>query len=127
MRERATAQTLALLVGATFLAVGVLGFVPGVTRHSELLGVFSVSTLHNLIHLAFGAVGIALARTPDTARTFLLGGGVVYLALWLVGVIGVGGWIPVNTADNWLHLLVGIGMVALGSVAVRAPAAPAAA
>ena len=127
MRKRATVQTLALLVGATFLTVGVLGFVPGITRHSELLGVFAVSTLHNLVHLAFGVVGIALAKAPDTARTFLLGGGVVYLVLWLVGVIGVGGWIPVNTADNWLHLLVGIGMVALGSVAGRTLARPAAA
>ena len=127
MRDRTPVQTLALLVGVVFLAVGVLGFVPGVTTHygdlsfaghggdARLLGLFSVSILHNLVHLAFGVAGVALARTAETARTYLAGGGAVYLVVWLVGVIGVGGWIPVNTADNWLHLVLGVGMVVLGS------------
>lgn len=137
MRERTTVQNLALLVGAAFLAVGVLGFVPGITTHygdlsfgghggdAELLGIFAVSILHNLVHLAFGIVGIALAKAPDSAQTFLLGGGIVYLLVWLVGVIGIGGFIPVNTADNWLHLVLGASMIALGSVAGRAVARPA--
>jgi hypothetical protein len=116
----------ALLVGALFLAVGALGFVPGVTTHygdlsfagrgrdAQLLGTFSVSILLNLVHLAFGIAGVALARRAPTARTYLLGGGAVSLAVWLIGVIGIGGWIPVNTADNWLHLVLGVGMIVLG-------------
>ena len=59
-----------------FLAVGVLGFVPGITTHYDqltfaghhsdaaLLAIFNVSVLHNLAHLAFGVAGIALARKP---------------------------------------------------------------
>ena len=133
MRDRTPAQSAALLVGVVFVLVGILGFVPGITTHvgdlsfaghdsrAQLLGVFQVSVLHNLVHLLFGVVGIALARAADTARTFLLGGGVVYLALWVLGVVGGGHWIPVDTADNWLHLGLGVGMIALGYVAGREP------
>jgi hypothetical protein len=131
MRDRTPAQTLALAAGVTFLVVGVLGFVPGVTTHygdlgfaghdsgAQLLGVFQVSVLHNLVHVLFGIAGIVLARATDTARTYLVGGGIVYLALWVLGVVGGGSWIPVDTADNWLHFLLGIGMIALGLVGSR--------
>jgi hypothetical protein len=132
MRDRTPVQSLAALVGVVFLAVGILGFVPGITTHygdlsfagsgsdSQLLGIFQVSILHNIVHLLFGIAGLALARTPDGARTFLIGGGVVYLVLWLLGIVGGGDWIPVDTADNWLHFILGLGMVALGFVTGRA-------
>ena len=131
MTNRTPVQSTAALVGVVFLLVGVLGFIPGITTHysdlsfaghdsgAKLLGLFQVSILHNIVHLLFGAVGLALARTADGARTFLIGGGVVYLVLWLLGVVSAGGWIPVNTADNWLHLLLGIGMLGLGFVTGR--------
>jgi hypothetical protein len=131
MHDRTPVQSLAALAGATFLLVGVLGFVPGITTHygdlsfaghdsgSKLLGVFQVSILHNLVHLLFGGVGLVLAKGADSARTFLVGGGVVYLALWVLGVAGGADWVPVNTADNWLHLLLGVGMIGLGFVASR--------
>jgi Domain of unknown function (DUF4383) len=131
MRDRTPVQSLAMLVGATFLLVGVLGFIPGITTHysdlsfaghdsgAQLLGIFQVSILHNIVHLLFGVVGIVLAKAPDTARTFLIGGGVVYLALWLLGIVGGGDWIPVDTADNWLHFVLGVGMIGLGFVTGR--------
>jgi hypothetical protein len=133
MRDRTLAQTFTLIFGVTFLAVGILGFIPGITTHygdlsfaghdsdAKLLGVFQVSVLHNLVHVLFGVVGIVLAKAHDTARTYLLGGGVVYLALWVLGLAGGGDWIPVNTADNWLHLGLGVGMIGLGYVASREP------
>ena len=126
MRDRTPVQSIAALVGAVFLLVGILGFIPGITTHygdmsfaghgsdAKLLGIFQVSILHNIVHLLFGIVGLALARTADGARTFLIGGGVVYLVLWLLGIVGGGDWIPVNTADNWLHLVLGLGMIGLG-------------
>ncbi len=131
-RQGSPVQKAAVLVGAVFLLVGVLGFIPGITTdydsleaaghesHAKLLGIFQVSVLHNIVHLLFGAAGIALARTASTARAFLIGGGVVYLVLWLYGLVidktSQANFVPLNTADDWLHFVLGLGMIALGVV-----------
>jgi hypothetical protein len=129
-------QTAALVVGAVFVLVGILGFIPGITTHydtmgvagphsgAKLLGLFEVSILHNVVHLLFGVAGLALARSRDTARLFLIGGGVIYLVLWLYGIVvnldSSANFVPVNTADNWLHLLLGVGMIGAGVLTTRA-------
>ncbi len=130
MSDREPVQIAAASAGAAFVLAGIAGFVPGLTTHvgslsfaghaseARLLGVFQVSVLHNLLHLAFGC-GILLARTPAGARTFLLGGGFVYLALWLVGVIGVLDGLPANPADNWLHLVLGLALFGLLALTSR--------
>ena len=128
--ERTTLQTVALLVGIVFLIVGILGFIPGITSDAprkftgedsdaELLGLFRVSILHNIVHLLFGIAGIALARTWDGARTFLIGGGIIYVALWALGLIGGLAWLPADDADHWLHLALGAGMIAAGYLLSR--------
>lgn len=128
--ERTTLQTIALLVGVVFLILGILGFIPGITSDApgnftgedsdaELLGLFRVSILHNIIHLLFGIAGIALARTWDGARTFLIGGGIIYVALWALGLIGGLAWLPADDADHWLHLALGAGMIAVGYLLSR--------
>ncbi|WP_408006568.1 DUF4383 domain-containing protein [Saccharopolyspora karakumensis] len=114
------------------MLVGILGFIPGVTTEYEgmtfaghhstamLLGVFHVSILHNVVHLLFGVLGFALARTAGGAISFLVGGGAVYLLLWIYGLIvdmdSAANFVPLNTADNWLHLFLGLGMIALGAL-----------
>jgi hypothetical protein len=107
-------QGAALLVAAAFVVIGVLGFVPGVTSDSKLFGIFAVSGLHNVLHLLSGFVGFALARTYAASRAYFLGGGLVYLTLWLHGLFMGSGLLPINSADNWLHFGLGIGMVLLG-------------
>lgn len=132
---RTPVQKSALAVGAVFLAVGLLGFVPGITanydqltfagHHSEaaLFGIFKVSILHNLVHLAFGVAGVALARTFKSARSYLIGGGVVYLVLFVYGLVinhdSSANFVPVNDADNWLHLGLAVAMIALGAALGR--------
>ncbi|GAA2185913.1 DUF4383 domain-containing protein [Micromonospora lupini] len=126
-------QVAALVVAGVFLLIGILGYIPGITtdygeltfagHHSDakLLGLFQVSILHNAVHLLFGLVGLALARSVGGARLFLAAGGAVYLALWLYGLAieavdedAGANILPVNAADNWLHLALGFGMLALG-------------
>jgi hypothetical protein len=142
--DRSPAQLLTLLIGATFILVGILGFIPGITSHlyggldfaghnskAELFHVFQVSWLHNLVHIAFGLVGLAFASSAATARLYLIGGGVVYLLLWFYGLLidqaGGANFVPFNTADNWLHFALGTGMIVLGFATTRgrelAPAA----
>ncbi|MGW0176169.1 DUF4383 domain-containing protein [Rhodococcus sp. NPDC003322] len=132
---RSPIQMTALVVGGVFLAVGVLGFIPGITTNYDaltfaghesgaaLFGTFTVSVLHNIVHLIFGVAGLAMARTAAAARLFLVGGGIVYLALWVYGMLvdqhSAANFVPVNTADNWLHLGLGAGMLALGLVLGR--------
>ena len=132
MMDRTPVQNVARLLGIVFLLVGILGFVPGITTNlydgldfagdgseAELLGLFQVSVLHNIIHLLFGVAGLALANTASGARTYLIGGGALYLVLWLLGLIGGLDWVPTNTADDWLHLVLGVVMVGAGVVLTR--------
>ena len=128
--KKSDLQRAAAAVGALFLLVGILGFIPGITTDyssmefaghesdAKLLGIFEVSILHNIVHLLFGVAGLAMARSWDGARTYLIGGGIIYLVLWLYGLVidhdSAANFVPVNNADNWLHFVLGLGMVALG-------------
>lgn len=123
------------LVGAVFLLVGVAGFIPGITSNldeltfagrdstAELLGLFQVSIAHNVVHLAFGVLGIIAFKSARASGLFLLGGGFLYLVLTLYGTaIDLGesaNFLPFNTADNWLHLGLGLGMIALGLILAK--------
>ncbi|WP_219509008.1 DUF4383 domain-containing protein [Nonomuraea ceibae] len=132
---RSPVQLAAFVTGAVFVFVGVLGFVPGITAHYDemtfaghesgalLLNVFQVSILHNLVHLLFGIAGILLSRTWSRARAFLIGGGLIYLLLWIYGLLighdNPANFVPLNTADNWLHLILAVGMIGLGFLLSR--------
>ena len=131
MRERSPIQSAALVVGLVLLLVGILGFIPGITSNydelkfaghnsdAQLLGLFDTSILLNLVYLLLGVAGLALARTYEGARSYLIGGGVIYLALFLYGAIWgadetSANFIPVNWADNVLNLVLGTGMILAG-------------
>lgn len=128
--HRTPIEITALAAGAVFALVGVLGFIPGVTTNyssmafagpdsgAMLLGAFQVSILHNIVHLLFGAAGLTMGRTAAQSKYYLIGGGVLYLVIWLYGLLidqtSSVNFIPVNTADNWLHVVLGVVMLALG-------------
>lgn len=133
--DRTPVQRAALIVGVVFLVVGIAGFIPGITSNydemefaghesqAELLGLFQVSILHNIVHLLFGVAGLWAARTWASSRWYLILGGVVYLLLWIYGLAvddqDDANFVPVNDADDWLHLGLGVGMIALGVLLSR--------
>jgi arginine exporter protein ArgO len=120
----------AAVVGVVFLLLGVLGFVPGITSSygeltvighesgAHLLGIFQVNVVHNVVHLALGVVGVLTARTEAAAKYFLVIAGVIYLLLWIFGLAidleSPLNFPALNTADNWLHLVLGVAMIVLG-------------
>jgi len=126
----APVRMLTMAVGVVFLLVGVLGFIPGITSDysslsfaghmsgAKLLGIFQVSVLHNIVHVVYGVVGIAMARRTASAVLYLTAGGAVYLVLWIYGLLvsaqSAANFVPLNTADDWLHFVLGLGMIGLG-------------
>jgi hypothetical protein len=128
---RAGAREVAAVAGAVVLAVGVLGLIPSITTHygdlsfadgsgARLIGIFRVSVLLDLVYVLVGAPGLALARTHVAAVLYLTGAGILFLALWLLGVAKAGSWLSLGAADDWLHLAFGIGLLGL-AYATAAP------
>ena len=120
------AQKLALLFGVTFVLVGILGFIPGITVNyndmkfageesdAELLGLFQVSILHNILHLLFG-VGILAARRHHTALQYLVSAGAIYAVLFVYGLIasekGGENFVPTNNGDDVLHGILALALL----------------
>ncbi|WP_309067796.1 DUF4383 domain-containing protein [Microbacterium sp.] len=123
-------QKVALIYGIVFLIVGIGGFIPGLTSNIEslqfaghtseamLLGIFQVSILHNIVHVLYGVVGLVAARAFGLSRAYLIWGGAVYALLWLYGLFiphdSAANFVPLNTADNWLHFVLAVTMIGLG-------------
>jgi hypothetical protein len=128
------AQVLVALVSLLFIAAGVVGFLRtgfgdfAGEQHAMLLG-FAVNPLHNVIHLAFGVLGLLLAGSSGLSRAFgwilfIAYGAIFVWGLMLAGVIstnpvsGLGNPLALNTNDNWLHL----GFAAVGLLIAVLPA-----
>ena len=132
MPDRITpAQIYSLVFGATLLLVGILGFIAessfntGSDVNGSNLILFEVNGWHNLVHIASGLVGLALWRSVAGAKSFALGFGAVYLVVTLWGFIDgndVLGLIPVNGADNVLHLLISLLGIGAGLASRDEPA-----
>lgn len=101
-------------LGGALMAAGVLGFVPALTPDDNLLGIFQVNGLHNIIHIATGAgLWYAAKAEDDQAKMYLKVFGVVYALVAVLGFMAgeepILGLIDNNMADNWLH----VGLTAL--------------
>ena len=122
-RRRTPAQWYCLLAGLSLLLAGILGFIVDSSfdtgdgiQGGELLSIFEVNGIHNLIHLASGLVLLAASPKRASAKAVAIGFGLVYGIVTIIGLIDgetVLGLLPVNPADNVLH----IALSALGLIA----------
>jgi hypothetical protein len=118
------AKTLGMLFGIVFLAVGILGFVPGVTTTGAdgmpmLLGVFMVNTLHSVVHIASGVVFLLASMAgAGPARLWFKIFGLVYAVVAILGFKTPNGMllglISNNPAVTWLHVVLAVAMLAIG-------------
>ena len=130
--DRTPAQLYSLIFGAVLLLTGILGFIAdssfgglGNGVEGDELVLFEVNGWHNIVHLASGALGLALAGSAASARLFALGFGTVYLLVTIIGFIDgndIFGLLPINSADNVLHLLIALAGIAAGLASARAGA-----
>lgn len=114
------------MIGLTLVVAGIVGFFYNAsfstgdgTERDAVLGILDVNAWHNLVHIASGAIGLAVASSYGGARTYAIAFGAVYLVVTLLGFIAGDGeeifnLIPVNTEDNVLHLLIGISGIGAG-------------
>ena len=126
MGQRSPAQLYALVFGVVLVAVGILGFFYEASFSSgddaerdAVLGILDVNGWHNLVHIASGLVGLAVAGSYANARMYALGFGAIYVVVAILGFIYGNGdeifdIIPVNTEDNVLHALIGIAGLGAG-------------
>ena len=106
-------KRVAMAFGVIYLAAGILGMLPflggtfGMTP-SNLLTIFSINLLHNLVHVGLGIAGLAAASSERNSRQYAQ---IVGIALLLLGVIGISdpvhGVLPLGGVDIVLHLLTG--------------------
>jgi len=107
------AKTLAMVFGIVFVLVGLLGFV-----QNPVLGLFEVNAAHNVVHLLIGIILVAVALwAPMQSSLWLKIVGVVYLLVALLGFFTSSpllGLVEVNDADNWLHVVLAVVLIAAG-------------
>ena len=117
---RTLTQKAAMVFGVVFLLVGLLGlFIPGGMEMEadnmeapKLLGLFPVNLLHNLVHLAFGAWGLAASRSYSASRGYHRAGAVIYLVLVVLAFVDptTFGLVPIGGNDIWLHAVLAVGL-----------------
>lgn len=121
---RTLAQTFCLGFGITLVAVGILGFIFGGTNfdtgtnvQGEDFIIFEVNGWHNLVHIASGLVLLAASPNGRLSAMTAIGFGLVYAVVTVWGFIDgndVFNLIPVDTADNFLHLALTVVALAVG-------------
>lgn len=114
----------ALIFGAVFLVVGILGFVDAVTPPSPevpgglLFGLFAVNGVHNWVHLLSGIVALIVGlRSEAASRIYFRAFGVIYALVALAGIF-VGEGLLMGMAHNMpdvaLHAIIAIAALYFG-------------
>jgi hypothetical protein len=140
MDTSSPARLYATLVGAVLVAAGIIGFfyessfsTGDAVVADDVFGLLAVNGWHNVVHIVLGLIGLAAAGSAYAARTYCLAAGALYIVLAIWGFLEVeNGYgvlidlVPINTEDNFLHLILGLTGIGAGlatpTVAPRTPA-----
>jgi Domain of unknown function (DUF4383) len=131
------AQVFCVVVGASLVAAGVLGFFYNAdfstgaattdpANRDAVLGVLDVNGWHNIVHLLTGAAALAFAPSASAARRYAIFFGLAYAIVATLGFAYGDGdsifkLVPVNTEDNLLHVLFAVGGIAAGVASRSVP------
>ena len=100
----------AQVVGIVLIIAGLAGFAMG-----DVLLLFDVNALHNIVHLLTGAVfAFAGFKSNVPAKKINISIGAVYVLVTILGFAGMLDILNVNMADNFLHLALGLVSIAIG-------------
>ncbi len=106
-------KKITLIVGVVLTLVGLLGFI-----NNPVLGIFGTNATHNIVHLATGVLGIIFAMQSESAAImFNKVFGIIYALVAILGFVAMSFMqtlINVNTADNYLHVLLALIFLYLG-------------
>ncbi len=111
------AKKFAVIFGIAFVFFGLLGFVPNPIVGAD--GFFLTDAIHNVVHLLVGVVLLVAAKSASASSMWLKIFGVVYLLLFVNGLIQpekLLGFVTANTNDIWLHLGLTIALLLAGFV-----------
>jgi hypothetical protein len=119
-------RTFALLFGIVFLAIGVAGFIPGITtpphpghpdlavdaNYGQVFGMFPINILHNIVHILFGLWGLMAYRSLGASKGYAKAVAIIYAVLTVAGIVpGLNtmfGLVPLFGNDIWLHALLAL-------------------
>lgn len=96
-------------LGWVVIVVGILGFIPGITSNSMLLGIFEVGAATNILYIILGILAVVFAKSAPKTWGMIIG--VVYLLIGLIGIFTAGsvlGLFAANTATDVLHIVLGL-------------------
>ena len=115
-------KKLAVVFGIVFVIVGILGFISNpIVGRPETNPIFVTDMLHDLVHIIIGVVLVIAGRKSEGAASKSLKVfGVVYLLLAVNGFLDsekLLGFVAANSNDTWLHLVLGIVLLAAGFMA----------
>jgi hypothetical protein len=114
-------------LGATFILVGLVGFIPNPLVSSE--GIFVTNAMHNLVHVATGGAFLAVLLVPGKIRQGIIAIGIAYAVVAVLGFMTSGeyllGLVHINQADRFLHVLLAAAILVAGVTAREMPAVPA--
>lgn len=131
MGNKSLAAGASLLIGASYVAAGFLGFfITGFTNFladtndTLLFGFASINPMHNLVHVLIGAFLIAMTRfSTATNEGALMGVGLFYIVAFVIGVTAPDNLtiISMNGAgdgENLIHIFTGVTALTAGLLSV---------